>query len=165
MYSSITTLIFARIFFFSSGTAEKSAYLISDSFFATTAASPSALARTFSISSDKSKDSTFIPCLCIVTSSKRTVLNAVVRAPMQPRLNRRIPFTTRHTAAKSRRFSSNSGDSGWTTWGFITVKGILYCEKTSVTENFPQNASRLWAKSILPISSGYACISMGTPAS
>ena len=36
---------------------------------------------------------------------------------------------------------------------------------TSVTENFPQYASRRCLKSILPISSGYACIKIGTPAS
>ena len=95
-----------------------------------------------------------MPCFCMAISSKRTVLNAVVRAPMQPRLKRFMPLTTRQMAAKSRRFSWNLGLSGCTTWGFNTVKGTWYWVNTSVTENLPQYASRRWAKSILPISSG-----------
>lgn len=63
---------------------------------------------------------------CMATSSKRTVLNAVVRAPMQPRLKRFMPFTTRQMAAKSRRFSWNFALSGCTTWGLRTVNGTLY---------------------------------------
>ena len=56
-----------------------------------------------------------MPYFCKVISSKRTVLKAVVRAPMQPTLNRFIPFTTRQIAAKSRRFCANASDSGCTT--------------------------------------------------
>ena len=47
---------------------------------------------------------------------KRQVLKAVVRAPMQPRLKRFMPFTTRQTAAKSSRFCRKAGVSGCTTW-------------------------------------------------
>ena len=67
-----------------------------------------------------------MPFFCMATSSKRTVLNAVVRAPMQPRLKRFMPLTTRQMAAKSRRFSWNLALSGCTTWGLRTVNGTLY---------------------------------------
>ena len=106
-----------------------------------------------------------MPYFWRVISSKRTVLKAVVRAPMQPTLKRFMPLTTRQMAAKSRRFCSNALLSGWTTWGFNTVNGTPYWVNTSVTENLPQKASRRCLKSILPISSGYACIKIGTPAS
>ena len=79
-----------------------------------------------------------MPCFCMAISSKRTVLKAVVRAPMQPRLKRFMPLTTRQMAAKSRRFCWKAGVSGCTTCGLSTVKGTLYWENTSVTENLPQ---------------------------
>ena len=53
---------------------------------------------------DKSKLSTLIPWRCIVISSKRTVLKAVVLAPIQPIVKRFHPFTTRQIPAKSCRF-------------------------------------------------------------
>ena len=59
-------------------------------------------------------------------------------APMQPRLKRFMPLTTRQMAAKSRRFCWKAGVSGCTTCGLSTVKGTLYWENTSVTENLPQ---------------------------
>ena len=51
----------------------------------------------------------------------RTVLNAVVRAPIAPTRIRRSPFTTRHTRSKWSMFCTNFGLAGLTTCGFSAV--------------------------------------------
>ena len=50
--------------------------------------------------SERSNVSTVIPFRCSASSSKRTVLNAVVRAPTAPTVMLFIFFTTRQTRAK-----------------------------------------------------------------
>ena len=95
----------------------------------------------------------------------RTVLNAVVRAPMAPTVIRRRPRTTRHTFAKWSTFPRNTSLSGATVCGFSAVKGMPYWQNMSMIENLPQKASRRVALPILSSSSGYACTRIGTPAS
>jgi len=72
-------------------------------------------------SSERSWDSTVMPYFSSANSSQRTVLNAVVRAPMPPITYRRQRLTTLHTAAKSRRFCVKASDSGCATCGANTV--------------------------------------------
>lgn len=79
-----------------------------------------------------------MPAFWSASSSKRTVMNLVVRAPIAPMVKRRIPLTIRQTAAKSRRFCAKAAPEGAATWGSKAVKGRPYWQNTSMMENLPQ---------------------------
>ena len=103
--------------------------------------------------SGKVEVSTVIPWRCRATSSQRTVLKAVVRAPMAPTTIRRMPRTTLDPIPVI-DVLREPRCRGWTVWGFRAVKGTPYWQKTSMTENLPQKASRRSAGAMWSISSG-----------
>ncbi len=104
--------------------------------------------------SDMSTVSTVMPWRCSATSSMRTVLNGVVRAPMAPTTMPLMPRTTRQTRSNSSTMSLNRSEQGWTVCGADAVNFTWYCWKTSMMEILPQKESRRSAGDILSISSG-----------
>ncbi len=62
--------------------------------------------------SERSRVSTVMPWRCRATSSMRTVLNGVVRAPIAPTVTRRIPPTTRQTRSKCSTLRRNASPAG-----------------------------------------------------
>ena len=115
--------------------------------------------------SDKSTVSTLMCFLWNAISSTRTVLNAVVRAPIAPTVKCFNPFTARQTPPNRRRSSASAALSGCAANCLVSVYGMPAWRSTLHIAILPHTASLRCAKSILPISSGYACMRMGTPAS
>ena len=81
---------------------------------------------------------------------------SLVLAPIAPSVIRFIPPTTRHSASKCATFRVKASDAGDTTWGVSAVNWTPCWQKTSMIENFPQNASRRLSGDIMSRRSGYA---------
>ena len=104
--------------------------------------------------SDRSKVSTVMPWRCRVTSSMRTVLKGVVRAPIAPTTIPFIPFTTRQIRSNSSTLALKRSLPGRTVCGFSAVNLTPYWRNTSMIEILPQKESRRRAGPMRSNSSG-----------
>ena len=97
-----------------------------------------------------------MPCDSKIFSLYRTVLKAAGRAPIDPTLRFRNPFTTRHTAANHWRSLANSGESGLSVCRVVMEYGMPYWLRLLQADILPQKLSRRWAIVIFRGSSGVA---------
>ncbi len=135
-----------------SGTPFHEVYVRSTSALPLTAASPAESDFIRARMSERSSVSTVIPWRCSATSSMRTVLNGVVRAPMAPTTMPFTPFATRQTRSKCSTFFRKASPDGAAVWGLSAVNFTPYWQNTSMMENLPQKASRrtsgcIWSRS------------------